>query len=181
MKLEATPVGESSPGMSQILNQLTNLSLQVEDMKEDKGKEKREDIWCIRCKSKGHDKEHCPLFNEYFPSGAPNPLKQAIVPWCEVCRTRHRLGECYYIQKYVQTPTNIYCTFCKSVGLMTSCMKGQGIHIEFKENYNKKGMLHSSTPQEEETSILVVGLEEEDEEEAWVYVEARLFAITVPS
>jgi hypothetical protein len=38
MKLEATPVGESSLGMSKTLNQLTNLSLQVEDMKKDKGK-----------------------------------------------------------------------------------------------------------------------------------------------
>jgi hypothetical protein len=44
MKLEATPVGESSLGMSQILNQLTSLSLQVKDMKKEKGKEKREDI-----------------------------------------------------------------------------------------------------------------------------------------
>jgi hypothetical protein len=51
MKLEASPVGETSLGMSHILNQLTILSLQVEDMKKDKGKEKREDIWCIRCKS----------------------------------------------------------------------------------------------------------------------------------
>jgi hypothetical protein len=48
MKLESTPMGESSSGMSQILSQLTSLSLQVEDMKKDKGKDKREDIWCIR-------------------------------------------------------------------------------------------------------------------------------------
>jgi hypothetical protein len=75
MKLEASPVGESSPGMSQILNQLTSLSLQVKDMKKDKGKEKREDIWCIRCKSEGHYKEHCPLFHEYLATGAPSPLK----------------------------------------------------------------------------------------------------------
>jgi hypothetical protein len=47
MKLEETYVGEYSLGMSQILNQLTSLSLQVEDMKKDKGKEKREDNWCI--------------------------------------------------------------------------------------------------------------------------------------
>jgi hypothetical protein len=67
------------------------------------------------------------------------------------------------------------------VGLMTSCMKGQGIHIELKENYSKKGMLHSSTPQEEETSILMFGLEEEDKEEAWVEVESKLFSITTPS
>jgi hypothetical protein len=44
MKLESTPMGESSSGMSQILIQLTSLSLQVKDMKKDKGKDKREDI-----------------------------------------------------------------------------------------------------------------------------------------
>jgi hypothetical protein len=140
MKLEATPVGESSPGMSQILNQLTSLSLQVEDMKKDKGKEKREDIWCIRCKSEGHDKEHCPLFHEYLASGAPNPLKQAIVPWCEVCRTRHHPGECYYMQKYVQTPTNIYCTFCKSVGHdEKDCRAYDLMHERSRDTYRIQG------------------------------------------
>jgi hypothetical protein len=74
MKLESTPIEESSPGMSQILNQLTSLSLQVEDMKKNKGKEKREDIWCIRCKSEVRDKENFPLFNEYLASRSPNPL-----------------------------------------------------------------------------------------------------------
>jgi hypothetical protein len=58
MKLESSPMGESSSGMSQILSQLTSLSLQVEDMKKDKGKDKREDIWCVRFRSEGHDKEH---------------------------------------------------------------------------------------------------------------------------
>ena len=48
MKLESTPMGESSLGMSQILSQLTSISLQVEDMKKDKGKDKREDIWCVK-------------------------------------------------------------------------------------------------------------------------------------
>jgi hypothetical protein len=52
MKLESTPMGESSSGMSQILSQLTSLSLQVEEMKKDKGKDKREYIWCVRCRSK---------------------------------------------------------------------------------------------------------------------------------
>jgi len=99
MKLEAAPVEESSPGMNQILNRLTNLSLQVEDMKKDKEKEKREYIWCIKCKVEGHDKQHCPLFNEYLAYGAPNPLKQPILPWCEVCRSRNLPGECYYITK----------------------------------------------------------------------------------
>jgi hypothetical protein len=93
MNLESTPMGESSSGMSHILSQLTSLSLQVEEMKKDKVKEKREDIWCVRCRSEGHEKEHFPLFNEYLASGALMPLKQVILPWCEVCRNRHHPGE----------------------------------------------------------------------------------------
>jgi hypothetical protein len=89
MKLESTPMAESISGMSQILSHLTSLSLQVEDMNKDQGKDKREYIWCIRCKSKGHDKEHYPLFHEYLASGAPSPLKQVTIPWCEVCRNRN--------------------------------------------------------------------------------------------
>jgi hypothetical protein len=51
MKLESTPMGKSSSCMSQILSQLTILSMQVEDMKKYKGKDKREDIWCVICRS----------------------------------------------------------------------------------------------------------------------------------
>jgi hypothetical protein len=80
MKLESTPMEESSSGMTQILSQLTSLSLQVKDMKNNKGNDKREDIWCIRCKSEGHDKEHCPLFHEYLASRAPSPFKQVTLP-----------------------------------------------------------------------------------------------------
>jgi hypothetical protein len=116
MKLESTPMGESSSGMSQILSQLTSLSLQVEDMKKDKGKDKRDKIWCIRCKSEGHNKDNFPLFHDYLVSGALSPLKQVTLPWCEVCRNRHCPVECYYMKKYVQTPKNLYCTFCKYVG-----------------------------------------------------------------
>jgi hypothetical protein len=73
-------MGESILGMSQILSHLTSLSLQVEDMKKEKGNDKREYIWCIRCRSKGHDKEQCPMFKEYLDSGAPIPLKQVTLP-----------------------------------------------------------------------------------------------------
>jgi hypothetical protein len=47
MKLESSPMGESSSGMNQILSQLTSLSLHVKYMNKYKGKDKREDIWCI--------------------------------------------------------------------------------------------------------------------------------------
>jgi hypothetical protein len=61
IKLESTPMGESNSGMSEILSQLTSLSLWVKDTNKDKGKDKREEIWCVRCRLEGHDKEHYPL------------------------------------------------------------------------------------------------------------------------
>jgi hypothetical protein len=49
-------------------------------MKKDKGKDKREYIWCVRCISEGHEKEHCPIFHEYLASGALIPLKKFTLP-----------------------------------------------------------------------------------------------------
>jgi hypothetical protein len=67
------------------------------------------------------------------------------------------------------------------LGLMTPCMKGQGIYTKFKVKYNKKGTLCSIVPLEEENSTLVVDSEEEDKEEVWVEVEVRSFVITAHS
>ena len=75
MKLEALPIAEINVGMVNIQNQLANLTLQLHDMK--KGKEVREEVWCTRCRTEGHSKEHCLVFMEYLASGAPNPLPQA--------------------------------------------------------------------------------------------------------
>ena len=75
MKLEASPIAETSAGMAQIQNQLANLTLQLQDIK--KGKEVREEVWHTKCRTKGHSREHCPIFAEYLDSGAPNPLPQA--------------------------------------------------------------------------------------------------------
>jgi hypothetical protein len=66
-------------------------------MKKDKGKDTREYIWCIKSKLEGHDQENYPLFHEYLAYGSPIPLKQVTLPWCEVCRNRHRPCECYYM------------------------------------------------------------------------------------
>jgi hypothetical protein len=64
------------------------------------------------------------------------------------------------------------------VGIMISCMKGQETYIISKVKYNKKETLHSTTLQEEETSILTVDSEEEDKEEEWVEAEERSSVIT---
>jgi hypothetical protein len=80
MKLESVPMGESNSDMSQILIQMNSFSLQVEYMNKDKGKYKREYIWCVRCRLECHDKEHFPLFHEYLASRAPSPLKKVTLP-----------------------------------------------------------------------------------------------------
>jgi hypothetical protein len=64
------------------------------------------------------------------------------------------------------------------VGIMTSCMKFQETYTKFKAKYSKKETLRSITPQEEETSTLVVDSEEEDKEEVWVEVKDRSFVTT---
>jgi hypothetical protein len=50
-----------------------------------------------------------------------------------------------------------------------------------KERCNRREMLHSLIPQEEEILTLVVDSEEEDEEEAWVEVKVISFFITAHS
>jgi hypothetical protein len=61
---------------------------------------------------------------------------------------------------------------------MTSCMKGQETYTRFKAKYIKKETLRSTNLQEEETSILAVDSEDEDDEEEWVEVEDRSSKIT---
>ena len=82
-----------------------------------KGKYTREEVWCIRCRIEGHDKEQCPTLRNYSNTGAPNPFNPNIL-YCEICRTtgQHRPEYYYLLQRYVQVPKNPYCKFCKSVG-----------------------------------------------------------------
>jgi hypothetical protein len=54
------------------------------------------------------------------------------------------------------------------LGHMISCMKGKETYTTSKVKYNKKETLRSTNPLGEETSILTVDLEEEDEEQEWV-------------
>jgi hypothetical protein len=65
------------------------------------------------------------------------------------------------------------------VGLTISCMKGQETYTRFKVKYSKKETPRNITPLGEETSILAVDSEEEDDEEEWVEDEDRSYVITV--
>jgi len=34
-----------------------------------------EEVWCIKCKGQGHDKDHCLVFANYLVGGGPMPLR----------------------------------------------------------------------------------------------------------
>ena len=84
---------------------------------------------------------------------------------------------CKNMFRHLQTSTshfvNLWAMMRRTVELMTSYMKDQGISTKFKAKYNKKETLCNIIPLEEKPSTLMVDSEEEDEEEAWAEVEVR--------
>jgi hypothetical protein len=57
--------------------------------------------------------------------------------------------------------------------LTISCMRGRRTYTRFKVKHNKKETLCSTTLQKEETSILAVDIEDEEEEEVWAEAEDK--------
>ena len=76
MKLETAPVEDNS-GIAKIRAQLAEMVLDLRDMK--KGKSIREEVWCTRCRTEGHDKEQCPALRNYMNTGAPNPFNPNVL------------------------------------------------------------------------------------------------------
>jgi len=60
MRLEASSMSKSALGMDQLQKQLVNITLELQSWK--KGKDVCEEIWCTRCRTKGHSKEQCLVF-----------------------------------------------------------------------------------------------------------------------
>jgi len=62
-------------GVQQMHLQLQNLCLEMQSLKLDKTPwpEAREEVWCIKCKGQGHDKDHRPVFMNYLARGGPMP------------------------------------------------------------------------------------------------------------
>ena len=57
------------------------------------------------------------MVRNYPNTGAPNLFTPQVL-YCELYRTtgKHRLEDCYLLQRYGQVPKNPYCKFCKFVG-----------------------------------------------------------------
>lgn len=108
-------------------NQYHKTNLEIEDLKEDtknltfqlnenKGKEKREYVWCTLCRIEGYHKYKCPTFTQYMETWVPNHFPKGG-PWCNICKT-HGNDPYHFpmIQKYKTIPKSSYCNFCKLVG-----------------------------------------------------------------
>ena len=115
MKLKASPIGDGTAGMIQILSQMANLTIQLQDIK--RGKEVQEGLQCTQCRTNGHTKGDFLDYMNYISSDAPSPLSTQGMPWCNIYQTRgHHDVDCMFLQKMVCTPVSLCCKFCRSVG-----------------------------------------------------------------
>jgi len=87
MRLHESPIQDPSLRVQQIHAQLQNLSLEMQSLKQDRTArpEAHEEVWCIRCKGQGHDKDHFPVSANYLARGGPMPLR----PEAQAGRARH--------------------------------------------------------------------------------------------
>jgi hypothetical protein len=113
MKLESYPIGDDVR-MAQVQSQLVLLRIQLLEIT--KEREKCEQVWCIKCKKKGHCKDECPTFAQYMATGASNSLTRGV-GYREICETwGHHPTVCPLLHKYQTMPNNLFYNFCKSVG-----------------------------------------------------------------
>ena len=83
MKLESLPIQETGVGMMQIQSQLDNLMLQLQDIK--KGEEMQEELWCIRCRMVGHNKDNYSATINYVAAEMLNLENTQVISWCRIC------------------------------------------------------------------------------------------------
>lgn len=71
MRLHETPIQDPGFGFQQIHAQIQSLCLEMQSLKQDKvpQSEVHEEVWCIKCKGQGHDKDHCLTVPNYLVGG----------------------------------------------------------------------------------------------------------------
>ena len=113
LQLEENQYKHTDPSVEYLREDLKNMAFQLN---QNKGKEKREVVWCTLCKTKGHHKNEFPTFEKYLGARMSNHLPSGG-PWCEICITDgHDPYHCPMMQKYQKIPKSTSFDFCKSVG-----------------------------------------------------------------
>ena len=72
--------------------------------------EVHDEVWCIKCKGQGHDKDHCPVFANYLMGGGPMPLiveaqagpSVVLALWCMIFQIggKHATDKFHLLQEY---------------------------------------------------------------------------------
>jgi hypothetical protein len=111
--LEENHYKKTDPTIEEMKEDMKNLAFQLN---QNKGKEKREVVWCTTCRIEGHHKNECPTFVQYMETRVPNPFPIGG-PWCNIFQTHgHEPYRCLMMQKCKTVPKSSYYIFCKSVG-----------------------------------------------------------------
>ena len=116
MRLHETLIQDASLGVQQIHVKLQNLFLEFQSLKKERSAWPVvcKEIWCLKCKFQGHDKDHCHVFTNYVAGGGPMPLRAEaqvgpiIGPmlWCAICPVagKHVTDNCHLLESFVQMP-----------------------------------------------------------------------------
>ncbi len=128
MRLHETLIQDPNLGAQWIHVQLKNLCLEMQSLKQDRTArpEVRDEVWCIKCKGQGHDKDHYPVFTNYLVGGGPMPprpgaqARPSTMPslCCVICQIggKHATDNCHLLQKYTQNSQQLFGNVCRSVG-----------------------------------------------------------------
>ena len=75
--MHETPIQDPNLGIQQIHVKLKKLCLEMQSLKQDRTArpEVHDEVWCVKCKGQGHDKDHCLVFANYLTRGGPIPLR----------------------------------------------------------------------------------------------------------
>jgi hypothetical protein len=73
-----------SAGLAQVQSQLTNLTMQLQDM--EKRKVVREHVWCTTYRIEGHHRDKCPVLPNFVAMGMSSPFPTGQTEWCKICR-----------------------------------------------------------------------------------------------
>ena len=135
MRLHETLIQDVSLGVQQIHAELQNLCLEFQSLKKNRvaRPEVCEEVWCLKCKSQGHDKDHCPIFTNYVAGGGSMPLRSEAQAgpstrpalWCAICQVVRKL-----LQTFLGTATPITYVHkpraFKSLKVLFHTLKEQG-------------------------------------------------------
>lgn len=108
MRLHETPIQDPGLGIQQIHMELQNLSLEMQSLKQDRTprQEAHEEVWCIKFKGRGHDKDHCLVFVKYL---AQTGLSTTPTLSCTICEDGNTLWIIFiYCRSICRHPSNCF-------------------------------------------------------------------------